>query len=164
MSHHGNMHCNGDASVRAIDNGLDDAEGRNARIEQEAAATAQTPATLGASVRRSGRRAMRAARAGAARVRSVFAVGADETVAGIKDAAEAAGDEFENALYADATAWTTATDAAREVSRDALASVRDTAASAREEIRGYVRAKPLSALGIAGLAGLVIGLCVMRRR
>lgn len=82
----------------------------------------------------------------------------------IEEGLEAAGDDLEHAADAGRTAWTQASGAVRDASRDALASARDTFTDVQEEVRDYVRAKPLGALAVAGAVGFAVALLLRRWR
>lgn len=78
----------------------------------------------------------------------------------IDDARSVAGE----ALDAGLAAWSQASDAVREVSRDAVSAARETFDDIGDQCRHYVREKPLRALAIAGAAGFVLALLLKRRR
>lgn len=82
----------------------------------------------------------------------------------IEEGIEAAGEYFDDAAGTGRAAWAQATDAVREVSEDMLASARDTFADVQEEVRHYVRAKPLGALAIAAAAGFAVAFIMRRSR
>ena len=48
--------------------------------------------------------------------------------------------------------------------RDALASAHDTWVDLKDEVRGYVRAKPLGTLAVAGAVGFALALLLRRSR
>lgn len=96
----------------------------------------------------------------AAHIKEGFEAAQDEVEEGLA----AAGDDLEEAAETGKAAWTEAADAVREVSRDALASARDTLTDVQEEVREYVRAKPLGALAVAGAVGFALAFLLRRSR
>ncbi|WP_257389505.1 hypothetical protein, partial [Tahibacter caeni] len=84
----------------------------------------------------------------AAGFRASVAAGAEDVAERIDDGIDAVADDLRDVDDDGRAAWTQATDAVREVSRDALASTAERLVEAGGKVRDYVRTRPLSALGV----------------